>query len=252
MSPKMTAIVAGAACACVLSTGAASALQTSSRTETRKFEVIAVDGNRLVVREAAGTKEYTVPATFRFTVDGRDLSVGELKPGMMGTATITTTTTVTPVTVTEVREATVMQVAGNSVIVRGSAGIQMFSPGEIAKRNIRIIRDGRTVDLSALRAGDRLTATIVTEHPPKVLTERDVKATLDAASVTAATTPPAADPPAAATPPAAAPPAAATPAEPATAPEVASGTGGGFLWAAIGLAAIAVVMFLVSRRRTRV
>ena len=37
------------------------------------------------------------------------MSVRELKPGMKGTATITTRTTVTPVTVTEVKNGTVVQ-----------------------------------------------------------------------------------------------------------------------------------------------
>ena len=38
----------------------------------------------------------TVADDFRFNVDGKMLSVHELKPGMSGTATITTKTTVTP------------------------------------------------------------------------------------------------------------------------------------------------------------
>src|SRR5262245_43005919 len=86
----------------VLGMGTAAAQQTTTNAETRAFEVIAVDGNSLVVREAAGTKEYTVPESFRFSVDGKQISVHDLKPGMKGAATFTTVTTVTPVTVTEV------------------------------------------------------------------------------------------------------------------------------------------------------
>jgi hypothetical protein len=199
-----------------LTVGAASAQSTSTKTETRTFEVVAVDGNRFVVREAGDTKEYTVPESFRFSVGGKTLSVHDLKPGMQGTATFTTTTTVKPVTVTEVKEGTVMQVVGNSVIVRGPEGIRMFSPGDLEKRNIRIVRNGRIAELSEFRAGDRLTATIVTEQPPQVLTEQQVKATIDAARVPAAATPaPTPAPPAAAAPatapPAATPPAAAPP-----------------------------------------
>ena len=52
-----------------------------------------MDGNRLVVRLPEGTRELTVPDDFRFNVDGKMLSVQELKPGMAGTATITTKTT---------------------------------------------------------------------------------------------------------------------------------------------------------------
>jgi hypothetical protein len=74
--------------------------QTQTTVDVRNFEVLAVEGNSLVVRDQRGTHEYTVPDDFRFNVDGRPMSVKELKPGMKGTATVTTTTTITPVTVT--------------------------------------------------------------------------------------------------------------------------------------------------------
>ena len=69
-----------------------------------------------------GTRELTVPDDFRFNVDGKMLSVQELRAGMAGTATITTKTTVTPVTVTEVKNGTVMQTSGTSIIVRTDDG----------------------------------------------------------------------------------------------------------------------------------
>ena len=85
------------------------AQQTTTSTETKTFEVLAVDGNQLVVRLPEGTRELTVPDDFRFIVNGKPLSVRELKVGMKGTATITTRTTVTPVTVTEVKNGTVVR-----------------------------------------------------------------------------------------------------------------------------------------------
>ena len=57
------------------------------------------------------------------------MSVQQLKPGMKGTATITTKTTVTPVTVTEVKSGTVMQSSGSSIIVRTDEGVKMFTQG---------------------------------------------------------------------------------------------------------------------------
>ena len=106
------------------------------------------------------------------------LSVQELKPGMSGTATITTKTTVTPVVVTEVKNGTVMQNLGTSIIVRTDDGMKMFSQADIDKRGIKIWRDGKLAEISDFRANDKLTATIVTTKPPRVMTEREVKATL--------------------------------------------------------------------------
>jgi len=175
-------------------TGTVSMAQTT--TETKKFEVIAVDGSQLVVRLPEGTKELTVPPDFRFNVDGRMLSVGELRPGMAGTATITTRTTSVPVTVTEVKNGTVMRTMGTSVIVRTEDGIKMFSQGDIDKRGVRIMRDGQLAQISDLRTNDRLSAVIVTSMPPKILTEKEVDVALakSAGSGTRAAAAPAAAP----------------------------------------------------------
>ena len=161
-----------------LTAAVSSAQTTGSTTETKKFQVISVDGNQLVVKLPEGTRELTVPDDFRFTVDGKSLSVHELKPGMAGTATVTTKTTVTPVTVTEVKNGTVMQNMGSSILVRTDQGMKMFSQGEMDKRGVKIMRDGKPVDISELRANDQLSATIITSKPPRVMTEKQVEATL--------------------------------------------------------------------------
>src|SRR5262245_35778275 len=130
-----------------LSLGVAAAQSTATTTQTKKFTVISVDGNQLVVRLPEGTREITVPEDFRFTVNGQQMSVHELKPGMSGTATITTTTTVKPVTVTQVKEGTVQQVVGSTIIVRTAEGLKMFTQGDVDKRNVTIMKDRKPVQL---------------------------------------------------------------------------------------------------------
>ena len=82
--------------------------QTKTTVDVRNFELLAVDGNNIVVRDERGTNIYVVPDDFRFKVNGKPMAAKKLKPGMKGAATITTTTTMNPVTVTDIREATVV------------------------------------------------------------------------------------------------------------------------------------------------
>lgn len=170
----------------------AQAQQTTTSTQTKTFEVLAVDGNKLDVRLPEGTREITVPEDFRFTVNGQQLSVHELKPGMKGTADITTRTTVTPVTVTEVKNGTVMQATGSSIIVRTDQGIKMFTQGDVDKRGVKIMRHGEPAQISDFHQNDKLTATIITSKPPKVMTDKQVTATLAKAPDATAGAPPAA------------------------------------------------------------
>jgi len=242
----MSRVVLAAAIVCVTAVGSF-AQQTTTATETKTFEVLAVEGNQLIVRLPEGTRELTVADDFRFTVDGQPLSVRELKPGMKGSASITTRTTVTPVTVTEVKSGTVVVRSGSGVIVRTAEGVRSFSQGDVDKRGVKIFRDGKPVQLSELREGDRLSATIVTAQPPKVMTDKEVQATLAAATPAAPSAPRAAAAPA---PPAPAP---TAPAEEAprvaqarTLPKTASS------WPLLGLASVlslAIGFALTARRR---
>jgi LPXTG-motif cell wall-anchored protein len=177
MTRVLVRMTFSAALVCLMA-GVALAQTSTTTAQTKKFQVISVDGNQLVVKLPEGTRELTVPADFRFNVDGKELSVSELKPGMAGTATITTKTTVTPVTVTEVKNGTVMQNMGSSILVRTEQGMKMFSQGDIDKRGVKIMKDGKVVDISELRANDQLSATIITSKPPRVMTEQQVQATL--------------------------------------------------------------------------
>jgi hypothetical protein len=191
MSRAMSRAALAVAFVC-LTAVASVAQQSQTSTETKTFEVLAVDGNQLDVRLPEGTRSLTVPDDFRFTVDGKQLSVHELIPGMKGTATITTRTTITPVSVTEVKSGTVVVRSGSTIIVRTDEGVRSFSQGEVDKRGVKIMRNGKPVQLSEFREGDRLSATIITAQPPRVVSEKDVIATLDAAKAEVAAAPSAA------------------------------------------------------------
>jgi hypothetical protein len=63
-----------------LFTAGALLAQTKTTIDLRNFEVLAVEGNRLVYRDQKGTHEITVPDDFRLNVDGKQMAVKELKP----------------------------------------------------------------------------------------------------------------------------------------------------------------------------
>ena len=243
--------VAGIALVLALAAGA----HAQTTVDTKNFEVIAVNGNNLVYRDQNGTQEITVPDDFRFTVDGKKMAVGELQPGMKGTATVTTTTTIKPVVVTEVREGEVLRASDLSMTVRTADGnTRRFTQGELNKRGIEIVKDGKAVRIADLKKGDKLSAVIITSGPPVVLTEKEVQAVLAepaeaavAQAVAAATPAPAAATPAPAGATSAPPPAApkSSAAVPAPAP---ADTGMGLTWIWIAIA-IAIVVFLFMRRR---
>jgi hypothetical protein len=223
MSRLMSGVVLAAAV--VLLTAVASpAQQTTSSSATKTFEVLAVEGNQLVVRLPEGTRELTVPDDFRFIIEGRPMSVHELIVGMKGTATITTQTTVTPVTVTEVKNGTVVVRSGSTIIVRTNEGVRSFTQSEVDKRGVKIFRDGKPVQLSELHEGNKLSATIITSRPPKVMTQQEVNATLATEKAAAAAAPPAATAPARSAPAAATAPAPTRAPAAAAAPAATSGS----------------------------
>ncbi len=146
--------------AVVLVVGAVSAQTTT--TEIKKGTVVHVYGDNLVVRGQDGVvKEYDIPEGFQFMVDGKAVGIADLKPGTMLTSKVTTTTTPHVVQTTEIKNAKVVKVVGGTVILRMKDGeVKKFSkvPADVA-----LTANGNPIELSQLREGMNLTATIVHE-----------------------------------------------------------------------------------------
>jgi len=95
-------LVLGIASAQDTSTSSTQIGQPTVTTEVKSGTIVYVSGNDVVVKLDDGTvKHVVVPDTTTITVDGKDLTVHDLQPGMKVTRKITTTTT--PVTVQTVR-----------------------------------------------------------------------------------------------------------------------------------------------------
>ncbi|RLE34589.1 MAG: hypothetical protein DRJ61_04895 [Acidobacteria bacterium] len=159
--------------AVVLIAGAVSA-QTST-TEIKKGVVVHVYGDNLVVRGQDGVvKEYDVPAGFQFNIDGKTMSIADLKPGMILTSTVTHTQTPHVVQTTTVKNAKVLKVVGSTVILRGEDGeVKKFTK---IPADVQLTSNGKQIALGDLREGMNLTATVVSESVTTV-DERDVKVT---------------------------------------------------------------------------
>ena len=135
-------------------------------------EVVAVQGNDLIVKMADGTIRHfpNIPESARVTVDGQQLGIHDLKPGMKLQRTITTTTTPQTVTTVQSVTGTVWNVMPpNSVTLTMENGQnQTFKIPKGQKFDI----NGQMVDAFGLKKGMRVTATKVVEAPEMVVAQQ--------------------------------------------------------------------------------
>ena len=214
-------------------------------TKVERGEVVTVSGNDLVVKMADGTIRHfeNVPESARVTVDGKQLGIHDLKPGMKLQRTITTTTT--PMTIT-----TVQTVKGKvwaitpplSIILTLEDGKnQQFKIPEDQKFEV----DGQMLDAFAIRKGMLITATKITEEPAVEVTQTKT------VTGVAAPTPPPADAPvlvAVGSEEAVPTPAAEPAPAPAAAPEAASGLPTWLVWLLVLLVLGAIIWWYVRRK----
>jgi len=186
-SASKVLIVAGAL-SLALALNVNAQVQTTTSTTTGKAtkevqvergEVVTVAGNDLVVKMEDGTIRHfpNIPESARITVDGKQLGIHDLKPGMKLQRTITTTTT--PKTITTVQTVTgkVWYVnPPNSVILTLENGKnQSFKIPNGQKFDV----DGQIVDAFGLRKGMNVKATKIVEVPETVVAkQRSVTGTM--------------------------------------------------------------------------
>lgn len=142
--------------------------EPSYDTNVRNAEIVYVEGNDLVLKLENGKVEHmVVPSSEKFTIDGRDVTVSELKAGTKLTQTITTTTTPRYVNTVRTLKGKVWHVnAPGSVILTLPDGTnQIYKVPSHAKFTI----NGKPMTVFELKKGMKLEATIVSDEPQTVI-----------------------------------------------------------------------------------
>ena len=143
---------------------------TAQTTETKSGTVLYVSGNDLVVKvDGTGeVKHFHVADSKTLTVDGKTLTVHDLKPGMHLTRTITTTNQTRVVKSVRVVKGKVWLVHAPYVIVTLEDGTNKQYK---APNGMMFDIDGQKMSVFHLKKGMNLTATIVTETPETIVSQ---------------------------------------------------------------------------------
>lgn len=164
--------VAVAVHAQVQTTSNATSGEPTTKTQVDRGEVVSVDGNDLIVKMEDGSLRHfaNVPESARVTVNGQELGIHDLKPGMKLERTITTTTTPKTITTVQTVKGTVWQVTPpTSVILRlEDNSTQRFTIPKGQKFTV----DGQETDAFGLRKGMKISATKVVEVPETVVEQQ--------------------------------------------------------------------------------
>ncbi len=170
---KSLVLAAGALCLAVaVSTSAQVQTQTTTKSgitthevEVQNGEVVAVDGNHLFVKMADGTlRDFpNMPESAKVNVDGQQLGIHDLKPGMKLQHTTITSTTPQVVTTVETVTGKVWHVTPPlSVILTMENGQnQSFKIPDGQKFMV----EGKETDAWGLKKGMNVSATRITETP---------------------------------------------------------------------------------------
>jgi LPXTG-motif cell wall-anchored protein len=173
----LTVGVIGLASAVRISAQVQTTTSAESKGSTHEFkvvnaEVVSVDGNDLVLKMEDGSIRHiaNVPESARATVDGVEVGIHDLKPGVHLQKTIKTTTTPKVITTTQTVTGKVWMVRPpTSVILTLENGEnQSFT---IPKGQVFIV-NGQKTDAFGLKKGMVVNATKVVEEPVTVVSQQ--------------------------------------------------------------------------------
>jgi hypothetical protein len=134
------------------------------KTESLTGEVVWVDGNLLVAlfRPNGLYRVFDVLPGREFIIDGQTKHIGDLKPGTILTATVTTTTTPVTTRTTSVLNGTVRWAQGNYVVLT-------LANGENKEYNVpeafKFVVEGKPAAVADLKPGMKVSATKIVEEP---------------------------------------------------------------------------------------
>lgn len=146
--------------------------QSSEVVQVKRGEVIAVEGNDLIVKMEDGSIRHfeNLPESAKVTVDGKQLGIHDLQPGMMLQRTITTTTTPKVVTTFQTVKGKVWYVNPPLLVTLTleDGTNQSFKIPKDQKFNV----NGQMTDSFGLKKGMLVTATKIVEVPMSVTTQQ--------------------------------------------------------------------------------
>ena len=139
--------------------------------QVERGEVVYVSGNELVVKTESGEiKSFTVPDSARANVDGKELSVHDLKPGMKLQRTIVTTTTPAMVTAVRIIQGKVWHVNPPLYVILTLP--DNTNKGYKIPEDQKFMIDGQTLTAFELKKGMNVTATVITQVPETHVTQQ--------------------------------------------------------------------------------
>ena len=140
--------------------------QTVYQVDVKRGTVVYVSGNDLVVKmEDNNLRHFVVPADSKFTVDGKEIGLQDLKAGTQLTQTVTLQIAEEVVTQIRTVDAKVLEVKPpHLTIAEGDTEKYITVP-----EGTTFIINGKQLMLSDLRAGMRVKGTVVTAVPTTVM-----------------------------------------------------------------------------------